>query len=305
MSIGIEQSYLWLLEVALLIMGAKLLEAIFIRIGLARILAYLSLGLILAVLRHSTGFEISDVTIALANIGIISLLFQAGLESTLRHFIRGIKEAGIVAVGGVIGALVAGFALIPLLCRSVSEAFALGVVLSATSISVTVKTFEELGALGSPEAQVIIGAAVVDDVIGLALLSILYGMSLNELDVVHSIGIPILAFSFWFATAWLANRYAPNLFKFILKLRLEAGITSLAFAIVLFLAYIASTIGLSTILLAYAFGLGIAGFRYVARKIEEALRVLTSIFAPLFFIYVGSRIDIEQILLSEPTSLLM
>ncbi len=289
----------WLLEVALILIAAKLLEAIFIRIGLARLLAYLCIGVSLSVLSHLTGYSLSDVSAALASIGIIALLFQAGLESSLRQFLRSLKEAGIIAIGGVAGALAAGLALTPLIGASLEKSFAMGVVLVATSISVTVKALEELGALSSREAQAIIGAAVVDDVIGLALLSVLHGIAYGGLNMLYIVGIPALAFGFWFGTAWASNTFAGRLFRTVLRLRLEAGIEALSFALVLLLAFFAQTIGLSTILLAYAFGLGVASFRYAARRIEEDMRVLTSLFSPLFFVYVGSRLDIEQILAAE------
>ncbi len=294
-----SEEFGWLLEVALILIAAKLLEAIFVRIGLARLLAYLCVGVSLSILKHLTGYSLSDVSVALAHIGIIALLFRAGLESSLRQFLRSLREAGIIAVGGVAGALVAGLMLTPLIGADLESSFAMGVVLAATSISVTVKTLEELGALGSREAQAIIGAAVVDDVIGLALLSVLHGIACGGINILYIIGIPALAFGLWFGTAWASNTFAGKLFRTVLRLRLEMGIEALSFALVLLLAFIAHTIGLSSILLAYAFGLGVASFRYAARRIEEDTRVLTSLFSPLFFVYVGSRLDIEQILAVE------
>jgi len=294
---------MWLLEVALLIIASKTLEAVFIRIGLARLMAYLTLGIAIAVLRHYVGIELSSIAIALANMGIISMLFLAGLESSLRQFIRGMKRTSVVAFGGVLGAMGLSIAVFPLIGRGMVEAFALGVILSATSISVTVKTFEELGLLDTHEAQLIIGAAVVDDVIGLALLSLLHGFSSGSIDILYVVVIPLAAFTVWLGVAFLMSRYGPQLFKAVLKLRLEAGVVSVAFALVLLFAYIASTIGLSSILLAYAFGLGIAGSRYFAKRIEEAMRIISSIFAPLFFIYAGSRIVLEELLSELSTAI--
>ncbi len=279
----------------MILIACKLMEAIFLRIGAARILAYLCTGFALALYRFATGYEMSHEVIALSYIGIVALLFLAGLETSFRRFVRELKSASIVAFGGVLGAMVAGLASIPLLGLDFAGALALGITLSATSVSVTVKTFDELGMLGSREAQTIIGAAVVDDVIGLALLSALYSLEKEYLDVVHVATVALLAFALWLGVAFVTNVLSRRLFKSIALMRIEAGWTTMCFALVLLLSYLASKLGLSVILLAYAFGLGIAGFRIVARRLEEQFRLLTYLFLPLFFAYVGYRVEVEEL----------
>jgi len=194
-------------------------------------------GLAVAGFRYSAGVELTSVTIALANIGIMSLLFLAGLESDLRQFTENMKSVGIVALGGVVGAVATSLLVFTLIGRSFNESLAMGIILSATSISITVKTFEELGALNTLEAQLVIGAAVVDDVIGLALLSLLHGFTVKSTDVIHVVVIPILAFVAWFGTAYLANMLTPRLFSMVSRLGHEASVVSIAFALLLLFAY--------------------------------------------------------------------
>ena len=288
----------WLVELATLLLMAKGLELVVVRFGLARVVAYLLAGLIIAALKPHILYEPSNVVRAFAFLGIILLLFEAGLESSLREFIRGLKGSSAVAVGGVLGSLLAGLVAIPLLKFGLTQALALGIILSATSVSVTVKTFEELRALSSIEAQTIIGAAVVDDVIGLALLSLLYSLGAN-MDLIKIVLIAVVAFALWFATAKVTELYSRRLFKPLMKAPLEAGVETVVLAIILALAYVATRIGLSVILLAYAFGLGLTSFKYLARKVGERLRILSLLFSPLFFLYAGSRLNFTEILTAE------
>ena len=299
-----NEEYIWLLEVALTLLAAKALEVLFIRVGFARILAYLLIGVILSLVYSHLKLELSEVYEALALIGIIVLLFQAGLESSLRQFLRSLRDSSIIAIGGVVASILMGILLIPFIGIEFEEALAVGIIFVATSISVTVKVLEELGVLTSPEAQAIIGAAVVDDVIGLALLSVLHALPHNAFNIVQILGVPLLAFGLWFGTAIVSNALIGKLFRTVLKMRLEAGIEAVSFALVLLLAFFAQIVGLSMILLAYAFGLGIASFRYAAKRVEERLRIFTSLFAPLFFIYVGSRLDIELLMSYEVSELM-
>jgi len=286
-----EVGFEWLLEVALLLALAKTLELVSVKIGLLRVVAWLLAGLIVSGLRAFVAYEPSSALRALAQLGIILLLFEAGLEGSLRTFVRGLKRASLVAIGGVLGAVLSGLAAVPILGMPLSSGLALGVILSATSVSVTVRTFEELGALSSVEAQTIVGAAVVDDVVGLALLGLISGAAgLGSIAIFAP-----AAFGLWFATAIVADRASKGLFKAVLSEPIEAGAEATALILTLLLAYIAMRVGLSAILLAYAFGMGIAGFRYAARRIGERLRVLALLFAPLFFVYAGYQVDLQKL----------
>ncbi|ADM27170.1 sodium/hydrogen exchanger [Ignisphaera aggregans DSM 17230] len=292
-----ETGFEWLIEIALLLVLAKSLELLMVRLGFLRVVAWLLAGLLVSIVRIYIGYEPSIVVKAFAYLGIILLLFEAGLEGSLRMFIRGFRRVGLIAIGGVIGAIASGFIAIPILHLSIYSGIALGIILSATSVSVTVKAFEELGVLSSLEAQAVIGAAVVDDVIGLALIGLLptsKGVNILSIAILAS-----LAFMLWFATAIVAEKALRGLFKKILTTPIEAGTEVTALILTLLLAYIATRIGLSTILLAYALGIGIASFRYIARRLGDRLRTLVVLFAPLFFVYAGYQLDIRELLAVE------
>ncbi len=292
-----ELTVSWMLEFALLLGLAKLFEVFFVRVGLPRVLGYVVAGLFLSAMN----FAVSDVIHALALLGIITLLFNAGLESSTREFFRGLKSSGIIAVGGVVGSILAGLVTIPLLHASFTEAIAIGVILSATSVSLTVKTLEELGALNTREANAIVGAAVVDDVLGLALLSTLPGIKEGIISIDSIIGVSALAFAFWFAVSYGFQLMSRPLFKTLMRTRIEAPLLTIIFIILMLLSYLASYIKLSAILLAYALGLGLASYPYFARRLAQDISPIVALFTPLFFVYAGVIVELEELVEYEIT----
>ncbi len=281
----------WMLNIALMLTLAKAFEALVIRIGMPRVVGYVIAGLVLALL----GFEIDDVSYAFALVGIIVMLFYAGLGETTKEFLRGLKKAGLVACGGVIGALACGFIAGLILNLPYREALALGVAFSATSVSITVKTLEELGRLGSIESRVIIGAAVVDDVLGLSLISVMVGVATGSLDPYSILGTTLLAFTFWTGVAVSSGHMPKPLMKMSRVMRVEAFYLTATFIILILLSYLAMYVKLSAILLAYALGLGLSSHHYLRRRVASGIYPLVAIFAPLFFVYAGSLVNLEEV----------
>lgn len=284
----------WLLNVAILLVMAKLFEAFIIRIHLPKVLGYVLAGLLLAVLN----FKFDPISRALSTLGILVFLFHAGLGEHLRVFLKELKAAGIVAIGGVVGALLSGF-LVGLIAHfDAKESLALGVAYAATSVSLTIKTLEDLGKLSSIEGRVIVGAAVVDDVIGLALLGAAFGILTGSFDPVTVTATASIAFAFWFAVAFSFERVSKYLLRLTYATGIEEGLLVTSFIILLILAYAALYIKLSAILLAYALGLGLSGYPYVGRKISTKIYPLVALFMPLFFVYAGALINVKDIMFS-------
>jgi len=284
----------WLLNVAILLVTAKLFEALIIRIHLPKVLGYVLAGLLLAILN----FEFDPVSRALSTLGILLLLFHAGLGEHLRVFLKELKASGIVAIGGVVGALLSGF-LVGLIAHfDARESLALGVAYAATSVSLTLKTLEDLGRLSSVEGRVIVGAAVVDDVIGLALLGAAFGILTGSFDPVTVIATASIAFAFWFAVAFSFEKASKYLLRLTYATGIEEGLLVTSFIILLILAYAALYIRLSAILLAYALGLGLSSYPYVGRRISTKIYPLVALFMPLFFVYAGALINVKDIIFS-------
>jgi len=285
----------WLLEIAVLILVAKLLEGLSKRIRLPQVVFLVTFGVILSVFKYSAGLELSGIIEALATLGIVLLLFMAGLEGSLRFLIRGFRAAGLIAFGGIIASLAFGVIASIVLGLELIQGFALGVVFSATSVSVTVSVFEELGKIDSKEAMYIIEAAVIDDVAGLVLLSFLYTIR-SAINLLYTSLIPFAALAIWFGTAFLTSKYADGLLKEVGRLGVTRGTEAFAIAILFLLAFIAQEVGLASILLAYAYGVGLASHRYFAKKIASSSEILIAIFAPLFFITVGYKLDVSYLM---------
>lgn len=285
----------WMLEFALALGLAKVMEGLLIRIRLPRVLSYVLAGIILV----SVGFTLSETMYAFAILGIVTMLFHAGLSSSTREFFRGLRIAGSIAIGGVVGALAAGFATIPLLNVDWLTAFSIGVILSATSVSLTVQTLEELGRVASIEATAIIGAAVVDDVLGLALLSTIIGVSGGIIRIEYVVGISALAFAFWLIVSYGFQTVSRPLLKFAIKTDIEAPLLTLSFILLMILSYVAAYVNLSAILLAYALGLGLASYPFLAKRILYKIEPIISLFTPLFFVYSGMLVDIHALIYEE------
>ena len=285
----------WMLEFALALGLAKVMEGLLIRIRLPRVLSYVLAGIILV----SVGFTLSETMYAFAILGIVTMLFHAGLSSSTREFFRGLRIAGSIAIGGVVGALAAGFVTIPLLNVDWLTAFSIGVILSATSVSLTVQTLEELGRVASIEATAIIGAAVVDDVLGLALLSTIIGVSGGIIRIEYVVGISALAFAFWLIVSYGFQTVSRPLLKFAIKTDIEAPLLTLSFILLMILSYVAAYVNLSAILLAYALGLGLASYPFLAKRILYKIEPIISLFTPLFFVYSGMLVDIHALIYEE------
>ncbi len=301
----LEYFYDWFVEVAILLIAARLSEFIVERLKQPKVFAWVMIGLALPLMHY----ELSMVTVSLGILGIITYLFYIGLEGSLRGFLRELRNAGLIAVGGVITSLAFPLLILPLLGVGAFEAFAVGAALSATSVTLTVRTLEEFGKVRSKEGQAVLGAAVVDDVLGLALLSTLVGLTelKSKIDVMISVlEIIVLAFAFWFAVAFTIQKVAHPMYKWFSRLGEEAPVLTLTFAILLLLSFAAVRLRLSAILLAYALGLGLSSYRYMASKTESMIYPLVTLFSPLFFISAGSMLNIASLIsISLSKSLLM
>ena len=286
--------FAWMIDLVIMLSLAKLSEVLAVKAGLPRVLGYILAGIALS----AAGFRVGSVSYAFATIGIILMLFYVGLGETASEFLRGLRTAGLIAVGGVLGAIASGFAVSYIAGLGVKEAIALGVAYSATSVSLTVKTLEELGRLGSREGRAIMGAAVVDDVIGLALVGTMVGVIKGAVDIATITSSTVIAFTFWFAVA-ISFEYVSKPLLRLASLDIEEGVLAATFIILLLLSYIASFVKLSAILLAYALGLGLSSHRYLSRRISSKVYPLVAILTPLFFVYAGTLVNIQRVFSME------
>jgi Kef-type K+ transport system membrane component KefB len=292
------------LTLAGMLVGAKLLGEVCERLGQPSVLGELLAGVILgpSVLHFvptGTGFAAETVEL-LAGLGVVLLLFEVGLETDLKAMFRVGPAAASVALIGVVLPFAGGYAFW-VLAPHPAEASAtltltalfIGATLTATSVGITARILGDLGWLRSAEARVVLGAAVIDDIVGLVILSIVgtmaAGGSVNPADVAK---ILALAVGFLVIAVFVGNRTAPAVFDFVHRMRARQVLAVVAFAFVLAISALATMAGSALIIGAFAGGLILSATRQ-HKEIEHSLAPIAAIFAPIFFVKVGAALDLS------------
>ena len=245
--------------------------------------------------------ELNDVILALWQISGIIILFSAGLHFTFHDLIKAGPKASIIGVCGVIIPLVSGYFAMLWLGFDWTVAVLVGATLSATSIAVSVVILEELGKEKTTEGNILVNAAVLDDVLGLAILSAVISLiSLNTIPTLESVVITTLTeIGFWFLILLGAVYLLPKIVQVVSKTHpttLETrGIRQgVALGSAFGLGAISASVGLNPIVGAFAAGMGLAGSK-LAVQTREFVGRLKVIVAPLFFALIGAHIDVTQI----------
>ncbi|WP_421659330.1 cation:proton antiporter [Leptothermofonsia sp. ETS-13] len=234
-----------------------------------------------------------EVISVLAELGVIILLFEIGLESDLKELLRVGMQATVVAVVGVVTPFALGTGGLMLIfgVPPVPAIFA-GAALTATSIGITAKVLAELQRLSSREGQIIIGAAVMDDVLGIIVLAVVASLARDgKVEVGNVIYLIISAGVFLIGSIWLGRLISPFLVGLInnMKTRGQLLLSALIFAFIL--SYIAAVIQLEAILGAFAAGLILAETEK-QRELEEQIIPIADMLTPIFFVVVGARTDV-------------
>ena len=297
---------------AVILAGAKLAGHLVVRVGQPAVLGELVAGVILGniglagvgwfePIKTSAGVDI------LARIGVIVLLFEVGLESTVKGMMKVGATSLLVATLGVVAPFFLGWWVGALLlpAQGIYVHVFLGATLTATSVGITARVLQDLGRSRSPEARVILGAAVIDDVMGLVVLAAVTGVicAANAgTDMSGGAIILILAkaLAFLFGALALGTWLSPWLFSLASRLRGRGVLLATALAFCFLLAWLAALVGLSPIVGAYAAGLILEDvhFRDFARSgekhLEELVNPISSALAPVFFVLMGMQVDIRS-----------
>jgi Kef-type K+ transport system membrane component KefB len=245
----------------------------------------------------------SEVISVLSELGVIILLFEIGLESDLKELIRVGPQAAIVAVVGVVAPFAAGTAgLVYLFGVPVIPAIFAGAALTATSIGITAKVLAEIGQLSSQEGQIIIGAAVLDDILGIVVLAVVASLvKTGEIQITNVLVLIVSAGAFLIGSIVLGRFISPFIVGLMneMKTRGQVLITSLIFAIVL--SYIGAVIHLEAILGAFAAGLILAETDK-RKELEEQVVPIADILVPIFFVCVGAKTDVSVLNPTVPSN---
>jgi Kef-type K+ transport system membrane component KefB len=230
---------------------------------------------------------------AMAELGIVILLFAIGLETDLRSLARVGVASVAVAVVGVVLPFLLGLGVCELMGLGRMEAIVTGAALTATSVGITARVLSDLGQLQAPEGQIVLGAAVLDDVIGLMILTIVAGLTHGE--SVTFIGAALTggaALGFLGATLLLGSLTIPRLFRADGRAAAAEHATILGLLLALGLAWLAERAGSAPMIGAFTAGLLIARTSAV-HQVEHGVTALGHFFVPLFFVSVGAAVDIR------------
>lgn len=299
-----------LLALACILVAAKLGGDIAMRLGQAAVLGELLAGLLLGNLDlagvGSVEWIANDATVDIfARLGVVLLLFEVGLESTVAQMMRTGWVALLVAVLGVITPFALGYGvgvwLVPE--SGVYAHVFLGATLTATSVGITARVLKDLNQAQSPEARIILGAAVIDDVLGLVILAVVTGVigaasAGRELSTFEFARTLFSAFGFLVGSLVVGVWLSPRIFRFAYKLRSQGVLLALALSFCFALSYAANLIGLAPIVGAFAAGLILERVHYkdyVTRgdkELEELVHPITSFLVPVFFVIMGMRTDL-------------
>ncbi|MCI0381314.1 MAG: cation:proton antiporter [Gemmataceae bacterium] len=236
----------------------------------------------------------NEVLHFLGEMGVVILLFEIGLESNLRKLLEVGGVSALVALVGVVLPFALGYGICRLLDLGNLVAIVAGASLTATSVGITARVLSDLGRLQEPESQIVLGAAVLDDVIGLVILTVVSGLALGEeISALGVAKITAVAFGFLIATLLLGRLVMPTLFRLASKhINLPGTPTMLALMLALGLAWLAHVAGSAHIIGAFAAGLLLAGSLH-AKDIEKGVASLGHFFVPLFFVTVGAAVDVS------------
>jgi len=295
---GAEETMEVLMGLFILLLGAKIGEEVLRRLGQPGVVGELLGGFLVG--PYALGLVTpGETALVFSEIGVVVLLFTVGLEVRTDHLFAVGRPAIITAVLGMVLPIVAGFVLAAALGYDNLTSFFIGLALAATSIGITSRVLRDLGVLDRQFARVIIGAALVDDILALVLIGLATGAAEGDVSAstilvgVAGIGMVLLGFA--------AARRARGLPTRVFTWPLFADTPLVpAFLMMLAVALLAAAIGLAAIIGAFVAGLIVAETEAVD-EIERDFRPLASIFTPFFFAVTGAQLDLSP--LRDPTIL--
>ncbi len=296
------------IQLALILVAARLAAEGAFRIGVPVVIGELTAGIILG--PSLLGWvELTDIIRFLAEIGILLLLFEVGLETDITRLARAGGRAATVAVGGFVLPFLFSFWL----CHYVFGLETLlslfvGGALTATSIGVTVRILRDLGRQDSAEGQVVLGAAVIDDVMGVLLLALLYEVSVSgDFSLVNFARLAAFIGLFFLTAPIAAKAMSVLIDRYRRSTEIPGMIATVIVSLLLFFAWMAHAVGAPELLGGFAAGLALSRRFFLpfgtvlarnprfAEEVERDMKPIVQLFTPVFFVTVGLSLDLAEV----------
>lgn len=296
LSAGVEGAHgipALLLALAAMLAGAKLLGDLCELLGQPAVLGELLAGVVLGPSLLGLIDPADPVLTAFAEIGVIVLLFQIGLETDLAKMAKVGSAAVAVALVGVVVPFALGYGVARGLGLPPLVDLVMGAALTATSVGITARVLSDLGRLQDPESQVVLGAAVIDDVVGLIILAVVSQIVAGGGVTALGVGkITLIAFGFIGLALIVGRRVVPPLFTAISRYGKEPSVPIIALTVAFAVAVLADAVGSALIIGAFTAGLLFAPTPQ-AHQIEKGVVRIGYFFVPLFFAHVGALVDVR------------
>jgi Kef-type K+ transport system membrane component KefB len=298
----------FLLTFLTILLAARLLGELAVRLHTPPVIGELLAGVLLG--SSMLGWlEPEPVLKLLAELGIILLLFEVGLETDVMRLVRSGRSSLAVALTGVVLPFVSGYAASRyLFAQETLVSLFVGGALTATSIGITMRVLTDLGRQRGPETGIILGAAVIDDVIGVILLALLHDFAASGgVNLANTGEISLFIVLFMVLAPLLARLMAELIRRFAAQSQIPGFIPTAATMLILFFAWLAHAVGAPALLGGFAAGLALSqrfqlpfgsGHRHdpeFAHRIEGQMKPIIHLFTPIFFVMVGLQLDFGSI----------
>jgi Na+:H+ antiporter len=290
---------------AVMLVAGKFSGELFERVGQPAVLGELVAGILLGasvldVIPTAPDDPLTGVIGLLAEVGVVVLLFEIGLDTDLKAMARVGAAATAIAVVGVAVPFALGFLywLSPLHAAEhtaagrVTTAIFVGATLTATSVGITARVLTDLRCMRALEARLVLGAAVIDDVLGLVILGVVSGIAAGSAVTLLGVG-RMLAVAVGFLVVAIAAglAIAPRIFGVVDRMQVRGVLLVSAFAFLLLLAALAERVGSAPIIGAFAAGIILSGTNQF-ETIEQRMKPVADIFTPVFFLTIGAAVDL-------------
>lgn len=302
------EAHTFFLQLLAVLLSARIFAELAVRLNTPPVIGELMAGVLIG--PSLLGWVSASQTMQLlAEIGIILLLFEVGLETDVRRLARSGIKATIVAISGFFLPLILGFITARwIFDLSLITSLFIGGTLTATSIGITVRVLTDLNRQSHAEGQTVLGAAVVDDVMGVVLLAVLYEISQGgEVDLTNAAKVFIFVGVFFIAAPIAAKAISLIIKHFESVTEIPGLVPTAIISLVLFFAYLAHYVGAPSLLGGFAAGLALSRRFFFpfgtalhadpvfAGRIESQMKPLVHLFTPIFFVTVGLSIDLQSI----------
>jgi Kef-type K+ transport system membrane component KefB len=281
-----------LINLFLIILFAKLLAELFERLKQPAVVGEILAGIIFG--PSLLGFiKASEIVQVLAEIGVIFLLFTVGLETSPSAILRVGKKALIVGSLGVVFPFLSGYVLMKLYGGGNIEAMFLGAAMVATSVGITARVLANLGLLDAPTARIILGAAVIDDILGLLILTVVSSLTTGGIDYSKLLTTAGLAIGFTIFVVFIGAPFVTKISPKIERLKIGNPFFIFGLMLCLGLSAFSEYIGVAAIIGAFLAGMALADGAHNQPDAIKQTNGIMEFLAPLFLVNIGMALDVS------------